>query len=137
MRNLARNEIHMWYALYVGKTRRVDENGDFTGEYVVQYSKPVSFWAIISPGRGYNAGFAGTLEKTIFGVDLDSERRIMTAEVDLPVSSTSLIWLEPPGTLQDGTADPDTATFSVTAKPAKGPNFLAIPVKERLKDGNY
>lgn len=135
MRNLARNEIPMWYALYAGKTRRVDENGDYTGEYVIKYSKPVKFWATISPGRGYNAGFAGTLEKTIFGVDLDSERRIMTAEVDLPIRSTSLIWLEQPGLLEDGTADPDTATFSVTAKPAKGPNFLAIPVKERLQDG--
>ena len=136
MRNLARNEIQMWYALYVGKEKAVDSNGDYTGDLTAKYSKPHEFWATISPGRGYNAGFAGTLEKTIFGVDLDSERRIMTTEIDLPITSTSLIWLEQPGLLTDGTADPTTATFSVTAKPAHGPNILAIPVKERLKNGN-
>ena len=136
MRNLARNEKQMWYALYVGKERETDSNGDYTGSYVEKYSKPKEFWATISPGRGYNAGFAGTLEKTIFGADLDSERRIMTTEIDLPIRSTSLIWTETPGLLSDGTADPTTATFSVTAKPAVGLNFLSIPVKERLQNGN-
>ena len=133
MRNLAINERRMWYALYVGKTEQVDSNGDFTGDPVLQYTKPVEFWAVISPGRGYNAGFAGTLDKAIFGVDIDSERRIMTTDTSLPITETSLIWLEQPALLQDGSADPDSATFSVTARPSDGLNFLAIPVKARLK----
>lgn len=135
MRNLAINERRMWYALYVGKTMAVDEHGDYTGEPELQYSKPVEFWAVISPGRGYNAGFAGTLKQAIFGVDIDSERRIMTTDRTLPVTETSLIWLEPPRLLANGNADPDSATFSVTAKPSDGLNFLAIPVKARLRNG--
>ena len=135
MRNLARNERQMWYALYVGETEQTDSNGDYTGEPVLRYSKPVEFWAVISPGRGYNAGFAGQLTRTVFGVDIDSERRIMTTDTTLPITETSLIWLEKPTLLQDGTADPDSATFAVTAKPSDGLNFLAIPVKARLKNG--
>lgn len=132
MRNLIRNERQMWYALYVGEEELVDENGDYTGDIIQKYSKPVEFWATISPGRGYNAGFAGTASKAIFGVDNNSERRIMTTETSLPIQSTSLIWLEKPTLLEDGTADPDSATFSVTAKPSDGLNFLSIPVKARL-----
>lgn len=135
MRNMARDERQMWYALYTGKTAQVDSNGDETGDVVLTYSEPHEFWAVISPGRGYNAGFAGTLRKAVFGVDIDSERRIMTVDLDLPVTETSLIWLHEPQLLQDGTADPDSADFSVTARPSDGKTFLAIPVKARLKNG--
>ena len=135
MRNMIRNERRMWYAQYVGKEDQVDENGDFTGDPIVKYSAPVEFWAVISPGRGYNAGFAGTLRQSIFGVELDSERRIMTTDLSLPVKETSLIWLTEPVVFEDGTADPDSADFSVTARPSDGLNFLAIPVKARAKNG--
>lgn len=135
MRNMIRNERRMWYAQYVGKEDQVDENGDFTGDPIVKYSAPVEFWAVISPGRGYNAGFAGTLRQAIFGVELDSERRIMTTDLSLPVKETSLIWLTEPVVFEDGTADPDSADFSVTARPSDGLNFLAIPVKARAKNG--
>ncbi len=135
MRNMIRNERRMWYAQYVGKEDQVDENGDFTGDPIIKYSAPVEFWAVISPGRGYNAGFAGTLRQAIFGVELDSERRIMTTDLSLPVKETSLIWLTEPVVFEDGTADPDSADFSVTARPSDGLNFLAIPVKARAKNG--
>lgn len=134
MRNMARNERKMWYALYQGKEHPVDENGDYTGDPIVKYGKPVEFWAVISPGRGYNAGFAGTLRQNIFGVELDVERRIMTTDLTLPITETSLIWLTEPQVLEDGTADPESADFSITSRPADGKNFLSIPVKARLKD---
>lgn len=132
MRNLAINERRFWYALYVGKEDVLDENGDATGDVVEKYSAPVEFWAVISPGRGYNAGFAGTAHKAIFGIDIDSERRITTTDLSIPITATSLIWQTQPTLLEDGTADPDSADFSVTAKPADGLNFLAIPVEARL-----
>lgn len=134
MRNMARNERRMWYALYVGKETPVDENGDKTGDQILKYGKPVEFWAVMSPGRGYNAGFAGTLRKAVFGIDIDTERRIMTTDLTLPVTETSLIWLTEPTTFEDGTADPYTADFAVTARPTDGKTFLAIPVKARLEN---
>ena len=134
MRNQARNERRMWYALFVSKSEEVDENGDYTGDSVIKYTKPEEFWAVISPGRGYNAGFAGTLRQQIYGVELDVERRIMTTDLTLPITETSLIWLTEPSVLEDGTADPESADFSVTSRPADGLNFLSIPVKARLKN---
>lgn len=134
MRNQARNERRMWYALFVSKSEEVDENGDYTGDPVIKYTKPVEFWAVISPGRGYNAGFAGTLRQQIYGVELDVERRIMTTDLTLPITETSLIWLTEPNVLEDGSADPESADFSVTSRPADGLNFLSIPVKARLKN---
>ena len=134
MRNMARNERQMWYALYAGKEMPVDDNGDKTGDQVLKYSKPVEFWAVMSPGRGYNAGFAGTLRKSIFGIDIDTERRIMTTDLSLPVTETSLIWIHKPEVLSDGSADPNTADFAVTARPTDGKTFLAIPFKARLEN---
>ncbi len=133
MRSLAKNERRMWYALYTGKEDIVDENGDKTGDKVVKYSAPVEFWAVLSPGRGVS-GFGGTAYPSIFGVDIDADRKIITTDLTLPVCETSLIWKTEPTLLEDGTADPSSADFSVASVPEDGLNFLAIRVKVRAKN---
>ena len=132
MRNVCRNERQMWYATYDGLTDVLDANGDIAGQRE-SYSEPVEFWAVLSPSKGV-AGFGGTSYPSFYGVNVDCDRRIMTAELDLPIDETTLIWLDEPETYQDGTANPQSATFTVIAKPADGLNFVSIPVTYRTKD---
>lgn len=128
MRNLKKNQLDLWYALYKGKVPVKDENGDDTGEDTAQYSPPVHFTASLSAGKG-------EAQKDIFGVDVDFTRSISTVETSLPIDETSLVWHETkPGLLEDGTADPDTADYTVAAKPAKSLNVLVIPLKARARN---
>ena len=133
MRLLRRNLRTMWYALYDHMTDQIDSNGDKTGDPLVVYSAPVEFEAVLSPGRGYSGG-AGTTSQNIYGIDVDAERRIVTDDLEIPISETSLIYLHEPKTLQDGSADPADADYSVSARPAAGLNFLAFPIKSRLRN---
>ena len=68
-------------------------------------------------------------------MDVDFTRSISTVETSLPIDETSLVWYETkPGLLEDGTADPDTADYTVAAKPAKSLNVLVIPLKARARN---
>ena len=133
MRMLATYKRTMWYALYESMTTQYDANGDETGDPEVGYSAPVEFEAVLSPGRGYSGG-AGTTSQNIYGIDIDAERRIVTDDLDIPICETTLIYLHTPRTLPNGKADPADADFSVSARPAAGLNFLAFPIKSRLRN---
>ena len=136
MRNLVRNEKRMWYAKFVKFTQVTDVNGDYTGDPIAVYSAPVEFWATLSPGRGYSGG-AGTMKQTPWGFDVETERRIMTVDTSLPIDETTIIWTDhEPDTFLDGSADPASADWSVSARPSDGINFLAIPVKARVRNGD-
>ena len=127
MRNCRKNERHMWYALYEGKKPVYDENGDYTGDDTVGYSAPVGFEASLSSG-------SGTAQRAVFGTSVDFTRTISTTDKSLPIDENSLIWYETkPGVLSDGSADPDTADYEVSAPPADGQNVLVIALKNREK----
>lgn len=128
MRSLKKNKNTLYYALYNGKEEVVDENGDFTGEYIIGYSAPVVFYANISAGKG-------SAQADIFGVNVDFTRTISTTELSLPIRETSLVWYETePKLLADGRADPESADYKVAAPPAAGLNELVIALKARAKN---
>ena len=133
MRNMARNERRFWYATYLGMTDVVDGNGDNTGDKALKYSAPVEFWAVLSPGRG-ESGFGGSAYPAVYGVEVDADRKLITTDLTLPINETSLIWKTEPVLLQDGSADPDSADYSVAAAPSDGLNFLSIRLKVRAKN---
>ncbi|RGC24864.1 hypothetical protein DWX41_20865 [Hungatella hathewayi] len=128
MRSLKKNKSTLYYALYNEKKEIVDENGDFTGEYIVGYSAPEFFNANLSAGKG-------SAQADIFGVNVDFTRTISTTDLSLPITETSLVWYETePKLLKDGTADPDSADYKVAAPPAAGLNELVIALKARAKN---
>lgn len=128
MRELKKNKQKIWYATYKGKVPAVDENGDFTGDDEQKlYSPPVLFRANISAGKGDSAQEA-------FGKDCDFTRSITTTDMSLPIDEFSLIWFETePTLLSDGTADPDSADYTVAAPVARSLNSLMIAIKKRKK----
>ena len=126
MRSLKKNKSTLYYALYNEKKEIVDENGDFTGEYIVGYSAPEFFNANLSAGKG-------SAQADIFGVNFT--RTISTTDLSLPITETSLVWYETkPKILEDGRADPESADYKVAAPPAVGLNELIIALKARAKN---
>ena len=127
MRDAELNKITMFYALYEGKEDVLDENGDYTGNPVIKYSKPVEFRASASSGKG-SAG------EDIFGVNADFTRSICSMDMTLPITETSLVWIESqPVTNSDGSADESSADYIVSAPPAISKDSIVIALKRRKK----
>lgn len=135
MRMLKRNERDFWFAKPLEVTETVDANGDYTGLPQITYTAPIYFKAVISPGRGYT-GFGGSAHPATYGVDVDSERRIMTNDFTLGIDETCIIGQGTAETDEQGHALATSAIWSVNARPADGLNFLSIPVKVRSKNGS-
>jgi len=52
MKTLIRNKIEFYYALFERKVPKIDEYGNNTGEYEVQWQKPLKYSANISAAKG-------------------------------------------------------------------------------------
>lgn len=129
MRNLKKNQQKLFYSMYVGRVQVLDGEGYETGDYEAGYSAPVSFSANISAGRG-------DAQNEVFGKELDFARTISTTDMTCPINEHSLIWIETDPVLKpDGTADPDSADYTVVARPAKSLNSIMIAIKWRQKNG--
>lgn len=89
MKCLKRNMTAFYYALYSGKTKRLDSDGNDTGEKTVSYGTPVAFRAYITPEIG-----AGTL--SFPGEEKRYEREIITADMSIPLTETSVLWIGVP-----------------------------------------
>lgn len=115
MRDLLSNSRDLWYALYLGKKKQVDENGDYTGEDEHEYSEPVHFKANLSATRG-TQGFTGTGSSyDYFGADIRYDLIISTAVMNLPINEYSLVWTEEPERDTDGNVDYTQAGYRVSA----------------------
>lgn len=129
MRDLIRNNRHMWYATYTSETKEVDDNGDYTGNDMQEYSEPVAFAANLSATRG-TQGFTGTgADVDYFGADVDYSLIISTAKMDLPIDEHTLIWTTEP-TEVNGVVDYSSAQYVVTAV-ARGLYHMKYAIKKQ------
>lgn len=86
MRSLVRNKRTIYYALYLGDTEILDENGYATGTYAPSYSEPRKLEINVSAARGS----AWTRE---FG-DFKNYDRTMVTTDDLPIDENSILWVD-------------------------------------------
>lgn len=87
MRTLERNKQTIYYALYEGKKPLTDDYGNPTGEYEVLYSKPVPLKINVSAARGeYSTRQFGEME--------NYEKILVTDDTNLPISETSILWID-------------------------------------------
>lgn len=127
MRDLVANTRDLWYATYSSVEDAVDENGDYTGEQTVAYSKPVHFKANLSATRG-TQGFTGTgASYDYFGADIKYDLIISTANMDLPINEYSLIWVKQPKKV-NGQYDYSTADYTVKAV-ARGLHHMKYAIR--------
>lgn len=128
MRLLKQNQQHFYYAQFNNKVPILDSEGYETGDYETGYSAPVSFYANISAGKGSS-------QEEVFGKEIDFTRTICTTDMTCPINEHSLIWIETEPVLRpDGTADPDSADYTVATRPARSLNFIMIAIKWRQKN---
>ena len=85
MRTLEINKQPMWYALYTGKTEEVDEYGNYTGVFKLNYSEPVYYPVNMSQSRG-------TADVDQFGINASYDRTFVTTDMDCPIKEDSIIW---------------------------------------------
>lgn len=95
MRVVNRNRRPVAYAFYEGTTELTDENGNFTGEFQVNYSDPVRALMNVSGGRGQ-------ANVRLFGIGSEFDRTIVTDDLTTPFSTDTVFWIE---------TDPDNAPF--------------------------
>ena len=87
MRGHKRNKRAFSYALLAGKLPLTDENGDYTGEYVLTYDRAVTPKANISPASG-----SATVE--LFGTVQDYDRVIIIDDMNCPINENSILWID-------------------------------------------
>lgn len=95
MRTSQRDKRPVAYAFYNGVTELTDDDGNYTGEYDVSYSEPVSALMNVSGGRGQ-------ADIALFGLTQTFSRTATTQDLDTDWNTEMVFWVE---------ADPDTEPF--------------------------
>ena len=87
MKCLARNKQTFYYSLYVSKTELVDEYGNKSGEYDIQYTTPTECKANISPAQGET-------ETRQFGNDVKYDKVIVLENSRIEIDEQSILWID-------------------------------------------
>lgn len=125
MRLCERNLKSIYYATYKDEAPITDIDGNETGDYASVYNKPVLLTASVSAARG-----ASDTEQ--FGVSLDYEKVVVTADMNCLIDETSILWVDVTPTIKnDGTTD--TPYDYEVVKVAKSLNYIAYAVKRVMK----
>ena len=70
MRNLSLNKSPFRYLNYKGEEKAVDDEGNYTGETTISYTKPYMI-------MGHISGARGSSQVEIFGTDVDYDKSIL------------------------------------------------------------
>lgn len=120
MRCLERNKRVFYYALFNSKTEATDENGYFTGAYVLNYGNPIVAKANISAAKG----------ETIlrqFGEDVSYDKVIVMDNNVTLIDEYSVLWIDRLPVLEaDGTTN--TPYDYVVKQVARSLNSVSIAV---------
>ena len=85
MRDLRKNQVSIWYALYERK-EPVKKNGHETGQYTEIFSDPVQVWISVAPATGAS-------EAELFGASVQYDR-VLSSVRPLPIDEYSRLWVE-------------------------------------------
>lgn len=139
MRSLNKNKQKIYYSTYQGKLIifERDEKGEIIydeidGELLPRiltekagYGEPDYFFANASAAKGRS-------DEEVFGVSLDYSKTISTTDMALPITETSLIWIETEPVIKAGVVDESSADYSVVAV-ARSLNSVVYALKNRKK----
>lgn len=114
------DQTKIYYALYTGKTPKVDAQGYKTLEYEKHYSEAQPLWISVSASKG--AAYSSPL-----GINLDYSKTLSTHDMDCPLTEESVLWIdrEP----YDSNGNPVPHNYVVTTV-AKSLNAIVYAVKE-------
>lgn len=86
VRDLARNQQCVWYALYIDKGKLKDRNGHSTGEKFKEYGEPEAAVLNVSPA-------SGVITEDFSGIRTPYDRTMVTCDMECPINENSLIWI--------------------------------------------
>jgi hypothetical protein len=87
MRDLKRNTQKVFYKLYLGEQSVIDQYGNVTGSYIPVYSDLMEAEMVVSPNKG-------AAETEQFGSLLDYDRTMTTADVNVLIDESSVLWVD-------------------------------------------
>lgn len=87
MRCAVRNKTAFYYALYMGQTEIIDEYGNATGQYSVQYSNPIKMLGNVSAARG-------EIQSRQFGESETYDKVIVLDDPNTPIDEYSILWVD-------------------------------------------
>lgn len=119
MHTLSRNKQTIYYATLESKTELVDEYGNRTGQYQLNYSNPVA-------ARMNIRWDDGAVQLEGFGLNATARRRMVTDDMTCPIGIDSILWIgiEPN---EHGTV---AHNFVVASAPEKSLNHIVYIVEE-------
>lgn len=120
MRCLAKNKQKFYYALFNSKSEATDENGYFTGGYVLNYGNPIAAKANISAAKGET-----TMRQ--FGEDIPYDKVIVMDNGVTLIDEYAVLWIDTLPVLEaDGTTN--TPHDYVVKQVARSINSVSIAV---------
>ena len=129
MRDLKKNQVAMFYALYSDSIPIYDDEGHEELEKGKGYLPPVSFKASLSAGRS-------DAYESPFGNNVSYDRVLLTSNKDIAIKNNSLIWIEnAPEYDANNKVIPQSADYKVAAPPIKTLNTVKIAI-QMLTTGN-
>lgn len=119
MHTLSRNKQTIYYATLGSKTELVDEYGNRTGQYQLNYSNPVA-------ARMNIRWDDGAVQLEGFGLNATARRRMVTDDMTCPIGIDSILWIgiEPN---EQGTV---AHNYVVASAPEKSLNHIVYIVEE-------
>lgn len=97
MRNLMLNKSKLYVLNYKGEVDSVDEDGNYTGEKTISYSKSITF-------MGHVSGARGSSQVEMFGTDVAYDKTIILTKKEfdrLKITENSVFFIEKQPTYKD------------------------------------
>lgn len=111
MRDLQMNTRVIYYANPVSRTAVTDTEGYFTGEEEVTYGTPTAIRVNVAEAK------TGMADVEAFGIALDYDGTIVTADRNCPITDESILWVN-----NASTGEHDYIVVR-TAKSIDGPRY--------------
>lgn len=121
MRCVMRNKTSFYYALYTGQTEIIDEYGNATGQYSVQYSDPIKSLGNVSAARG-------EIQSRQFGESETYDKVIVLDDPNTPIDEYSILWVDTRPALTDGVTT--TPHDYIVKKVARSLNSVSIAISK-------
>ena len=122
MRCMTRNKSKFYYASYISETEIVDEYGNSTGEYAIEYGNPTEVYGNVSAARG-------EMQSRQFGESESYDKVIVLDDRNTPINEYSRIWVDTlPLLKEDGSTD--TPHDYIVKTIARGLNGVSIAIQK-------
>lgn len=121
MRCLMRNKTSFYYALYTGQTEIIDEYGNATGQYSVQYDNPIKTLGNVSAAKG-------EIQSRQFGESETYDKVIVLDDPNTPIDEYSILWVDIRPELTDGVTT--TPHDYIVKKVARSLNSVSIAINK-------